>query len=340
MRITRDTLMKVVRDTVDKRTRANRGIMSVYLSGSLLEDDYLLGGTTDIDLVIVHSDLIPMEREIVPLTEGIHLDIAHHHHRDYRQTRQLRVHPWLGPTLFKANVLYDPQHFMDFTQASVRGQFHRAEHIIERARPQAEHARQIWLEFYTDRPAADRKVLSSYLRAIDHAINGVASLTGPPLTERRFLLNFPNRAQAVGRPGLYPGLLGLLGAPNVDTGTLQGWLPAWGRAYTAIPPEAQLTRLHPDRRSYYEQAFQAILRSDRPEAVLWPLLRTWTHAVGVLPADAPEVEEWQAAVTHLGLYEGGFEERIKAMDAFLDQIEETLEEWARANGVSSNLGFT
>ena len=45
MRITRDTLLKIARDTVDSRTRQDRTIMAVYLSGSLLENDFQLGGT-------------------------------------------------------------------------------------------------------------------------------------------------------------------------------------------------------------------------------------------------------------------------------------------------------
>jgi len=78
MRITREALMKVVRDTVTQRLRTDRSIVSIYLTGSLLEEEYLLGGAADIDLVIVHNDYPGPEREIVPLTDTVHLDIAHH----------------------------------------------------------------------------------------------------------------------------------------------------------------------------------------------------------------------------------------------------------------------
>lgn len=332
MRINQDVLLKIVRDTVNARSRADRGLISIYLCGSLMGDDYLLGGAADIDLVFIHSDTVATDREIVRVSDEVHLDIAHHFHRDYRQPRNLRVHPWMGPTLNGCKVLYDPQHFMDFTQASVRGQFDRADFVLQRARKQAEHARQIWAGFQSELRDGSPKEFSRYLRAVDHAVNAVAILNGPPLTERRFLLNFAQRADATGQPGLHPGLLGLLGAPKVDAGTFKAWLPAWQSAYEAAGHSQPNPRLHPARLSYYRLAMEAILAGEQPAAVLWPMLRTWTLAAAALPADAPERAAWQQALTSLGLAGPAFEERIEAMDAYLDRIEETLENWAAANG--------
>ena len=153
MRITRETLLKLARDTVTQRARADRGIVSAYLHGSLLEEEPLLGGTADIDLFIVHNDSSQVEREIVRITDEVILDITHHPRNVYRQTKELRLHPWLGPTIFGCKILYDPQHFMDFTQAGVRGQFNRADQVLGRARPQVEHARQMWMDFDTNPPA-------------------------------------------------------------------------------------------------------------------------------------------------------------------------------------------
>lgn len=331
MRITRDTLMKVVRDTVAQRTRVDRGLISVYLCGSLLDEDYLLGGTTDIDLVFIHTDQVTIEREIIHLTDEIHLDISHHLHRDYRQTRRLRIHPWLGPTLNSCHVLHDPQHLMDFTQASVRGQFDRADFVLERSRSQEEHARQIWVSFHEEHPVPGPKDMLVYLRAVEHAANAIASLTGHPLTERRFLLRFPQRAEAINQPGLYPGLLGLLGAPNVEVEMLKKWIPVWRVAYDALPAQAS-SRLHPARRGYYQRAMDFILNGSQPMAALWPLLRTWTLAVSLLPPEHPVQAAWQDAMTRLGLLGDGFVERVEAMDRFLDLVEETLEKWGRLNG--------
>ena len=234
MRITPEMLHKLARDTVDKRTRSDHTLLAVYLHGSLLGEHPLLGNSADIDLFFVHNEEVTIEREIVRLSDDVHLDISHHSHRLYRQPRELRVHPWLGPTVYGCRILYDPQHFMDFAQASVRGQFYRPDNVLQRARQQLEHAREIWLSFTTDQPLPEPEDASRYLRALDHAVNAVAGLSGHPLTERRFLLDFPARAGAVRHPGLSVGLLGLLGGTAVDSERLRSWLPACREAYLAL----------------------------------------------------------------------------------------------------------
>lgn len=332
MRINRDTLLKVARETVSQRARTDRGLIAAYLCGSLLEDDYLLGGAADIDLVFIHTDMIPSEREVVHLTDDVHLDIAHHLHRDYRQARNLRVHPWLGPTLYTCLILYDPQHLLDFIQATVRGQFSRSDYVMQRAGKQAEHARQMWVSFHEEKPDPGPMELATYLRAIEHAVNAVALLSGAPLTERHFLLKFPERAEAIGRPGLYPGLLGLLGAPNTSAEVLKSWLPAWQAAYGALPASAEPSRLHPVRRSYYERAIRSMIEGGQAQNALWSLERTWTSIAGQLPQDAGVQNGWQAAFQALGLLGPAFQERVEAMDGYLDQVEEILDQWAQANG--------
>jgi hypothetical protein len=332
MRINRDTLNKLARETVAQRIRGDRGLLAAYLTGSLLEAEFLLGGTADIDLVFVHSDVVTTPREIVRLNDEVHLDIAHHLNKDYRQTRRLRVHPWLGPTLATCTVLYDPQHFMDFTQASVRGQFDRPDHILARAHGQAEHARQLWLSMTTMQALAEPTAISTYLRALEHVANAVALLSGPPLTERRFLLNFPARAQAVGKPGLFPGLIGLLGAAHVDAEIMTTWMRSWISTYQAVPLDAGLARLHPSRLIYYQRAFETMIAAGQPQAVVWPMLRTWTFAVQVLESTSPQAQDWRDVFSQLGLLAERHRERVEALDAYLDLVEETLEVWARQNG--------
>jgi hypothetical protein len=335
MRITPSLLNKIARDTVSQRSRSDMGLLSVYLTGSLLEDDSLLGGTADIDLVFIHNDSPGVEREIQRMSDEVHLDIAHHSRDDYRWPRSLRLHPWLGPTLVKCKILYDPQHFMDFTQASVRSQFNQPDNVIGRARGQAEHAREIWFGLHDWRGTPGPEQIELYLKAIDHAVNGVVSLVGSPLTERRFLLQLPARAEAIGHPGLYPGLLGLLGRQEADAPRLRAWLPVWQSAYNALGPAQRPLRLHPDRYYYYRRALDQIIDGDRPQNVLWPLLHTWTQAVHLLPEDSPSRSDWEAVLNQIGLLEQGFEQRVAALDAYLDTIEEIVDRWALANGIES-----
>ena len=171
MRITHDMLMKVASDAVARQTRQNRDLLSAYLCGSLLSEDYLLGGTADVDLVFIYNEPQPFEREVRRLTDDVHLDIAHHSQKDYRELRRLRVHPWLGPVLTTCKILYDPQHFLDFTQASVRGQFDRPDHVFDRSSSQAELARRIWWDHQSPIPDPQPEDVGAYLQAVAHAAN-------------------------------------------------------------------------------------------------------------------------------------------------------------------------
>jgi len=332
MRITSELLFKLANDHVAQRSKADRDIIAVYLQGSLLRENLTIGGTTDIDLFFLHADEIREEREFIRITDEIHIDISHHPVSLYRRPKELRSHPWLGPAIEGCKILYDPQHFLDFTQASVRGQFYRSDHVLNRARPQVEHARQIWLAFHAEKTLGSPHEILTYLQALGYSANAVASLSGSPLTERRFLIDFPERAAAVKHAGLYAGLSGLLGAPLVDAPKLRSWLPGWQSAYDAAAQTHLIQRIHPTRLKYYLDAFESMLEGERFQVVLWPLWHTWTQMIDALPQQPTNLQAWQAAAESLGMLGHAFQERLSALDAFLDLIDETLETWAKENG--------
>lgn len=192
MRITPALLLKVAQDTVSQRSQANHDILTAYLDGSLLGSEPLIGGAADIDLFFVYNSEAIERREVLRVTDNVHLDITHHSRTLYRQARELRLHPWLGPSIYRCKILYDPQHFMDFTQASVRGQFNQPDNILARVRQRSERARQIWLSLRGGESKNELENCHLYMQAVENAANAVASLSGPPLTERRFLLDFLN----------------------------------------------------------------------------------------------------------------------------------------------------
>ncbi len=334
MRINRQILLDAAADAVAQRVRQSHGLLCAFLCGSLLGDDCLLGGATDVDLVFIHFDSPTAGREIVRLTDEVHLDIAHYAQRDFREPRRLRLHPWLGPTLFSARSLHDPQHFLDFVQASVRGQFERPDNVLHRSRSLMLRARQEWAALAEDAEIrAGTPAVYRYLRAIASVVNAIACLSGPPLTERRLLLGFPDRAAAIDRPGLYIGVLGLLGASRLAADALFAWLKHWEMALEALPEGDRPIRLHPARFGYYRQGIRALLEGEQPLSALWPLLYTWTLAASRLPKEHPALGDWQAACQQLELHDAAFGERLKALDAFLDSVEAILEDWARRNGV-------
>lgn len=336
MRITRETLLKIARDTAAQRVRASRRLVSAYLTGSLLGDDPLIGGTADIDLVFIHDSEPPVRREIVGLVEPVHLDIAHYSQAEYSQPRRLRQDPWLGPYITAHPLLlHDSAHWFDFTQAAVTAQFSDPENILARAQTLATSARQAWLELRL--PAAGGgsptpPQLWRYLKALEEAGNAFASLTGAPMAERRFWDGLPERAAALGRPGLAAGLADLLLPAPLSAETWQSWQAPWRDALaSAAADPACPPRLHAARRDYYLRAAAALFES-QPAASAWLALRTWTQAA-LLPSGTALLDAWRATLPDIGMAGEGFASRLDSFDAYLDSLEETLDIWAKDNGI-------
>jgi hypothetical protein len=83
---------------------------------------------------------------------------------------------------------------------------------------------------------------------------------------------------------------------------------------------------------YYLKAFEAMLGQEEYGVVLWPLLNTWTQAISLLSPEAPQQESWSVVLKKLGLGGKEFGDRVSALDAYLDLVEETLEDWAKGTG--------
>jgi hypothetical protein len=211
MRITQELLIKFAQDYVSKHTRKPNDIVAVYLIGSVLTPEPLIGGTTDIDLVMVHKEDPAVQREVQRVSYEISLDIQHHHQSFYTFHRRLRLNPWLGYALCNHNgFLYDTDHWLEFIQAGVNAQFDTPETVYARAQAIADRARQLWFELEDPQELSFEIWVDQYFKAVNTAANGLAVLSGPALPTRRFLLTFPERAEAAGRPELSEALLQLL----------------------------------------------------------------------------------------------------------------------------------
>ena len=282
----------------------------------------------------MHNSEPPLEREITRLSDEVSLDIAHYSQSAYHPPRKLRVDPWLGAFLVNNPiVLHDVAHWFEFTQASAGANFSQPETIIDRARQLAGLARQDWLEMpELAAPGSPRQMLT-YLKCLKNAANSLASLSGVPLTDRRFMLEFPARAAALNRPGLAGGLLDLLMPAPVPPATLDAWRGDWAACMTIASESADvIPALLPARLPYYLRAAEA-LSADQPAAALWFMLRTWTRALD-LPGDwSAHLSPWQAVMEALELSAADFERRYNALDTYLDAVEETLDDWANLYGV-------
>jgi hypothetical protein len=179
------------------------------------------------------------------------------------------------------------------------------------------------------------KDVAKYMKSLYHAVNAVAELSGPPLQERRLMLEFSPRAETAQRPGMDAALLGLMGASALDASQINAWVPEWKLAFEAAAENSRAdVRINPLRVNYYEKAIRTMLESEKPRAALWPLMHTWTLAVDVLPEHM--LSAWQSACGYLGLNATGIEEHVAGLDQFLDEVEALLDELAAQNGLETS----
>jgi hypothetical protein len=338
MRVTRETLIRIAKETAMERSFNDKDIIAAYLTGSLVGDtDPMLGGTADIDLILVHASTPMQKRELVKLTPDFHLDIGHRAKAEFKSPRELRSDPWLGYEMYAPMFLYEREKIFDFVQAALRAgsEFESPAMTLQRCRRLYNHGRQIWIDLSDIGDKAGPKEVAKYFKALYHAVNAVAELSGPPMPERRLLLDFPARAEAAQRPGMTAGLFGLIGANGLEAETLSAWLPEWKKAFVSASENAKVDgRIHSARINYYEKAIKFLLEGDHPSAALWPMMQTWTLAAQVLSeADAAT---WRAASAALGLAGAGFAERVEGLDQYLDEIDILLDEFATANGLETS----
>ena len=340
MRVTRKSLIRIAKETAQERAYNDPDIIAAYLTGSLLNVEPMLGGTADIDLVFVHKNLPAKPREFVKLTVDFHLDISRRARDEFKSPRSLRGDPWLGYEIYDPILLYEREKFFDFVQASLRAgsDFEKPAFMLQRCRKMLSHGRGIWTDLSEIETAAGPKEIRKYMKSLFHAINSVAELSGPPIHQRRLLLEFPARAEEAQKPGLAVGAYGLIGANRIDADKVKSWLADWKAAFSVASENKKVDlRIHDCRLNYYEKAIKAMLEGETPLAALWPLLHTWTLSAEVLHDD--HLQFWQKACEELGLLGDGFTERVQGLDQFNDEIQATLDEIATANGLETDPGI-
>ena len=338
MRVTRESLIRIAKETAQERSFNDRDIIAAYLTGSLVSDtEPMLGGTADIDIIFVHAEEPKYRREFVKLTPDFHLDISHRAKGEFKRPRELRLDPWLGWEMYDPMLLYEREKFFEFIQAGLRAgfEFNAPAPALQRSRFLLSQARGMWRDLFEVTDTVTPKDVAHYMKSLYHAVNAVAELSGPPLQERRLMLEFPPRAETAQRPGMTAALIGLLGASDLDPALINDWIPEWKLAYEAATEDSRVDlRIHPARLNYYEKAIRAMLAGETPHAALWPLLQTWTLALDVLPQDS--FQAWNSVGQQLGFVSTRFEEHVNGLDQYLDEVEVLLDELATQYGLETS----
>jgi predicted nucleotidyltransferase len=339
MRVTRESLIRIAKETAQERAYNDKDIIAAYLTGSLANDelDPMLGGTADIDIIFVHKDEPKHRREFVRLTPDFHADISHRAKAEFKRPRELRLDPWLGWEMYDPQLLFEREKFFEFVQAGLRAgfEFNSPALALQRSRSLLAHGRQIWRDLLEISDTVMPKDVAQYMKSLYHGVNAVAELSGPPLQERRLMMDFESRAETAQRPGMDAALTGLLGASALDVSAIHAWLPDWKHAFESATESSRVDpRINPVRMNYYEKAILAMLETSKPCVALWPLLQTWTLAVDVLPDMT--ANPWRAACGQLGLTAAGIEERVDALDHFLDEVEALLDDLSAQYGLDTS----
>ena len=55
MQITREALIRIAKETVQKSALSDPNLVAAYLTGSLRTADPFIGGATDVDIVFIHA---------------------------------------------------------------------------------------------------------------------------------------------------------------------------------------------------------------------------------------------------------------------------------------------
>ncbi len=339
MRVTRESLLRIAKETAQERAYNDPDIIAAYLTGSLLNTDPMLGGTADIDVVFVHKSAPTQTREFVNLTPDFHLDISRRAKEQFSKPRELRGDPWLGYEIYDPILLYEREKFFDFVQASLRAgfDFEQPRMTLARCRRMLSHGRQIWFDL-NDVSEVTPRVVKKYMKSLFHALNAVVELSGPPLQERRLLLEFPARAEAVGKPEMTATAFALSGASQAGAAQIESWLADWNADFKrACEKGGADARIHPARFSYYDKAVRALLKGTIPLAAFWPLFHAWTLSAETLASK--ERNAWQNAAAQAGFDQDGFAARVAGLDQFMDEIEIFFEEIARENGMEEAAGI-
>jgi hypothetical protein len=332
VQIERATLIKIAKDAAAQRVAARPSLVAAYLTGSVAANEPMLGGATDIDLILIDS-AEPPAREIQRLTDQVALDIQYHSTADYAHPKELRVHPWRGPELCEPVFLYDPRHFFELAQSSARGQFHRPDYVATRARRFLQMARdRLHIGLLPGAEPSAPVTLADFCQALLLAANAAITLTGFPGAGRRLLIKLEAASRKLNRPDLYDDFLTVFGGGDLDAGQAQLLLSDWSAAYRAAQTvDDEL--IHPARRTIYERGFQAQIEADRAAEMLWLMLLTWQAAMRRLPGDSAQAENWAAFLERLRLASPAeFRERLVEVRDYVQKVDELVETWADQNG--------
>jgi hypothetical protein len=334
MRVTRDALLTLATSAARERAEKNVTLQCIFLCGSLMQEESLMFGTTDIDLMFVHSTQPTEPREMVRVNDEIHLDIHHLPESLFRQPRTLRKDIWIGSTLWSGpKLLYDVGHWFEFMLAGATAQFMSPENILARCSLLLREAREAWSTLSTEPPAKFAEFMAIYLDTIEKCGNAIACCGSIPLPLRRFWIGLPVVATINGVPELASRLQSLLMPEPIDDDIWQAWFKDWEGVLLSFGKESKYPPLlAPCRRKYYTSVAAGFF-AESPAESIWILLRTWIIAAQNSRETSSIQKSLHTVCALLGFSPERMPIKLEALDNLLDQLDNYLDSYTSQNGL-------
>ncbi len=341
MRITREKLQKLSQSYTAQRARKDRSIVCAYLTGSLLREYPFINGTTDVDIIMIHSDLQQAYREISSISEEASFDIYHYPRNYFANPRNLRTDPWIGSSLcYDPLVLYGKGHWYEFVLSSVEASFFLPENTMQRALVFNKEAH----KYYTQlqrlvNTQYEVTYIFNYLLCIENAVNSVACLNKRPLTMRHFLQDFIECCNELNSIHLVPEVIRLI-TDNTNLDQHYQYYSQFWNYYLDYFSNYVKADFYPEygkvRLSYYQKAVEAFWETHLPSAV-WITLNTWIHIFSAM-----NIEQNEALHSFLGMNgltpQQGMK-RLEEIDHFLEQVDDTIDNWGKSHGLEDGTGI-
>ncbi len=345
MFISQDLLIDIAKDYLRRLLLQKNDIVAVYLTGSVLGDQAFIGGSTDIDMVIVHKEDPAVAREIRRIKSNLSFDIVHHHQSLYTFHRRMRQDAWLGYAVRNHDaIIHDTDHWLEYIQAGVDSQFEIPENTYARASKFLDNARRYWFDLDDDDETPFCDWLNLFFKTVGDASNVIAALSGPGLTQRRFMLDFPARAEAVNQLPLVGDLAHLIGNDFISDAFYQKWRPVWELRLEECSQSAQCPpNLHKARKSYFLDCCDALVESGSYHAILWPMLETWRQIelslrdenseISIESSHSNATEDWLTFAAEIGFSPDQKEAKTRELGHFIEKVNQTLELYQRDYGL-------
>lgn len=335
MRITREKLLKLSESYVQQRSRKDRSIQCAYLTGSLLREYPFINGTTDVDIIMIHSDLAQAYREVTGISEEATFDIYHYPKSYFANPRNLRTDPWIGSSLcFDPVVLFGKGHWYEFVLSSVEASFFLPENIMQRALVFNNNAHRY---FYQLQRLANSKYettyVFNYLLCIENAVNSVACLSKKPLTMRHFLQDFNECCAEVGNTSLVSETEKLFTDQTSIEQHYTYYYQFWNYYFDYFSnyvKEDFFPEYGKFRHPYYTKAVEAFWEAHLPSAI-WIMLNTWTHIFSAMNME--NNESFHSFLGMNGLTPAQGPKRLEEIDHFLEHVDDTIDNWGKSHGI-------